>query len=83
MNIVVGECEIEEKFLSYIEVVVGTEVPKAIFNVYNRKQIRENVHEIVNWQSVSMVGGMESQRTWKQISCEMIVEVEVVRSNFQ
>ena len=62
-NIVVGECDIEDNFLSYIQVVVRIEVPQGIFNVFNKKQITKNVHEIVYWQSISMVGGMESYRT--------------------
>ena len=57
-------------------------MPQGIFNVFNRKRITKNGHEIVYWQSVSMVRGMESYRTWKHISREMIVEVEVVVTNF-
>ena len=64
-NIVVGECEKEDNFLSYIQAIVRTEVPQAIFKIYNRKGITKNVHEIVYRQLVSMVGGMENQRTWK------------------
>ena len=77
----VGECEKEDNILSYIQAIVRIEVPQAIFKICNRKGITKNVHEIVYRQSVSIVGGIESQRTWKQINCEMIVEVEIVLLN--
>ena len=32
---------------------------KVNFNDFNRKGVTKNVHEIVFWQSISMVGGME------------------------
>ena len=38
-NTVIGECAIQKNFLSYIEVVVRTHVPKAIFNAINSKGI--------------------------------------------
>ena len=60
LNIVIGECVIEENFLSYIQVVVRIEGPQAIFNVFNRKEITKNVHEIEYWQLVSMEVAMES-----------------------
>ena len=47
LNIVISECVIEENYLSYIQVVVRTEVPQAIFNVFNRKEVTKNVHKIV------------------------------------
>ena len=38
-NFVVRDCDIEDNFLSYIQVVVTTEVPQGIFNIFNKKRI--------------------------------------------
>ena len=37
LHIVIGECAIQVKFLSYIQVFVRTEVPQAISNAFNSK----------------------------------------------
>ena len=53
--IVVGECAIEDKFWSYKEVVVRTEVPLSKFHVLNSKGRPEKVQELIFRQVESML----------------------------